>query len=240
MEIENLMKLGLTFGESRIYFSLVKCGPLSKVKLSSESGVSSSKIYEVSKKLVDKGLIGFFLKNNVQYFSSLDPSFLLDYVSRKEKEILEEKNLAFSLVSDLKKYSGHEGESYVEVFEGWKGVEAITSKVIEEVPDNFVIYGLGVELKREGILHKYHRKRINKKVKQKLIFPDTLSYRSKYKGNNIRFIKGITDIGLGIFSDKIILQDLGEEPFGVVIQNKNIRNSFKKIYDFLWEHSSKK
>ena len=240
MEVESFVRLGLTSGESKVYLALIKKGPLSKVKLASESRVSSSKVYEICKKLSDKELVSSFVKKNVQYFSALNPESLLNYVADKEAKVLKEKEMARELVLKLKKIYSSKKDSHVEVFEGWQGADFALSKAVSESSKGSTIYGFGIELEREGLLHKYHRQRVKKGIKQKLIFPDKPSYRSKYKGNNIKFIQGITEVGIGIFDDKIVLQDLGENPFGVAIFNKNIRNSFKKIYDFLWRNSSSK
>ena len=49
--------------------------------------VSSSKIYEIMDKLIQKGLVSYIIKSGVKYFESAQPNRLLDYISEKEKKL---------------------------------------------------------------------------------------------------------------------------------------------------------
>ncbi|MBU1129045.1 MAG: hypothetical protein KJ949_00235 [Nanoarchaeota archaeon] len=236
MEEAKLIELGLTKGEVKIYLALVKFGSLSKINLSVKSSVSSSKVYEVANKLIIKGLVGSTIKNNTKYFFATNPSFLKELLKRKQEKIKEEEELIKELIPLLKKkYEKNLNQPQVEFFEGWKGISNSLLETLEKTPKNSTIYGIGIEMKKEGILHKYHRKRIERNIKQKLILSEKPSYRSEYKNNEIRILKEIFDCGIGIFPKEIILQDQSEEPIFIIIRNEKIRNSLKKIYDVLWK-----
>ncbi|MBU1854934.1 MAG: helix-turn-helix domain-containing protein, partial [Nanoarchaeota archaeon] len=51
-ELTELTKLGLTKGEIRIYEALLELGETTRTKLAKKSGVSPSKIYDVTNRLL--------------------------------------------------------------------------------------------------------------------------------------------------------------------------------------------
>jgi sugar-specific transcriptional regulator TrmB len=57
MDIEDLIELGLTMNESKVYLTLLRHKKLIAFKLARMSGVPSSKIYEIINGLTEKGLV---------------------------------------------------------------------------------------------------------------------------------------------------------------------------------------
>lgn len=234
--IQNLERIGLTKGEIKIYVALVKGGALTKTRLADASGVSSSKIYEVAGKLLKKGLISSYTKNKVLYYNANNPSFLKKYIDEKEKALAEEKRIVDDLMPDLEKMkSENKEDTGFELYEGYEGLKNVFTGLFENLPENSTLCGFGVELKNLGLLHKYHRMRIEKGIKQKMIFSDRNMERTGYKNNEIRFIPGITDVGLGITDREVIIQTFGEKPLTLIIKHPDVARSFKQVHSALWD-----
>ncbi len=89
--IQDLMNLGLTNGEARVYLSMIQIGPSKVGKIVELSRVSYSKIYGVLDRLILKGLASYSIQNNIRYFQSLEPTRLNDYVEKKEDELRNKK-----------------------------------------------------------------------------------------------------------------------------------------------------
>ena len=63
MDKQILREIGLTEGEIKVYLALLKIGQAKKTELAKESGVSSSKIYEICGRLQKKGIVGTIIKD---------------------------------------------------------------------------------------------------------------------------------------------------------------------------------
>ena len=119
MELVELRKIGLTEGELRIYEALLDLGETTRTELAKKSNVSPSKIYDVANRLLEKGIISSVKKNGVIHFSAANPERLIDFVDKKERNIVKEKRIVNDLLpSLLLRYSKTDEKTDVEVFYG--------------------------------------------------------------------------------------------------------------------------
>ncbi|MBW3012929.1 helix-turn-helix domain-containing protein, partial [Candidatus Woesearchaeota archaeon] len=88
MAVETLLEgLGLTKSEISVYLALLELGSSTTGKIVDKSGASSSKIYEILDKLIQKGLVSYVLKANIKYFEAAPPKRILDYIEEKKASI---------------------------------------------------------------------------------------------------------------------------------------------------------
>jgi HTH-type transcriptional regulator, sugar sensing transcriptional regulator len=125
--IDQLRKLGLSSGEASVYISLLVLYAPSKVGLIvKESHVSYSKVYDVLRRLIEKGLVSHIMINNIKYFSAVEPYRLFDYIQRKESEVKEQRlaveRIVPQLISlierDSKKVKSTDKKEQAEIFTG--------------------------------------------------------------------------------------------------------------------------
>lgn len=83
--ISNFLKLGLSEYEARAYLALLKDYPCTAYELAKSSGIPTSKIYEVIKKLLKNGIVNVIADNNKQRYI---PIGLNDFIN-KQKDKLE-------------------------------------------------------------------------------------------------------------------------------------------------------
>ena len=101
MMISELVELGLTNGEAKVYLSLLKLG-LSKVgSIVKDCRVSYSKVYDVLERLILKGLVSYVLIGNIKHFNAVEPYRLQDYIQKKEEQIKLQKDKASKIIPDL-------------------------------------------------------------------------------------------------------------------------------------------
>ena len=79
-----LQQIGLTNAEINVYLALLELGSSTTGPIVEKSKASSSKIYEILEKLLQKGLVSFVIKNGMKHFEASDPQRLLDYLKEKE------------------------------------------------------------------------------------------------------------------------------------------------------------
>jgi len=240
MDVTQLSKIGLTPGETKVYLALVKHGSQSKSPLSSKADISSSKIYEIAGKLIKKGLISSFLKNNVTYYSASDPVFLQKYIEEKEKELQEEKEIVNKLLPELKKLkeSSEEKISF-ELQEGWKGIQNAIMEGIKHAPKNSTVYGIGIQFPKIEFINRFHKERLKKNIKLKIILAEPAEKKQNYKNADIRLMPEISEVGMGIYPDRVLIQALENPPLNLVMKHPRIVESFKKIYESLWKIAKK-
>src|SRR3989344_2183897 len=102
-EYYELLKAGLTDGESKVYLALSELGASTVGPLVKKSKVAYSNIYDILNRLIEKGLVSFVIKSKIRYFQTTTPKNLLIYLENKEKEISEQKNELRKILPDLEK-----------------------------------------------------------------------------------------------------------------------------------------
>ena len=86
MEFRDFSELGLTENEFKSYKSLVEFGKLSASEVSSRSGVSYSRIYDILDSLVQKALVRV-VPEKTKKFAPGDPEEFMKLIKEKEKFI---------------------------------------------------------------------------------------------------------------------------------------------------------
>ena len=115
MDSAIFQELGLTEAEAKVYLALLELGPSLAGSISRKTGIHRRNIYDITERLIKKGLIGYILKNNRRLFEASNPERLKEIL--KEKEKIVEDNLSFlqGLYSKTKEkqetnfYKGKEG-----------------------------------------------------------------------------------------------------------------------------------
>ena len=82
MEERIYKELGLTENEGRVYETLVEFGKLGAGDVSSKSGVSYSKIYDILGSLVRKGLVEL-IPERTKRFAPGNPEALIKLIEKK-------------------------------------------------------------------------------------------------------------------------------------------------------------
>src|SRR3989344_1268060 len=101
MDTRLLEDIVLTKSEVSVYLALLDLGSSSTGKIVDKSQVSSSKIYEILDRLMQKGLVSFVIKEGVKHFEAAPPDRILDYAEEKEKEMKQQKEGLKSLIPEL-------------------------------------------------------------------------------------------------------------------------------------------
>lgn len=247
MDTTKLTKLGLTQGEIKVYMALIKHGTQSKGPLANKANVSSSKIYEIAQKLIKKGLANTSLKNNITYYTATNPTFLKQYIEKKEKEFQTQKKIIDDILPKLHLLQNQsEQKTSFELYEGWKGIQNATWQALKETPEHSTTYGLGVQFSRRSSRYNYHKERVKKKIKLKDIFvKKPIQYKiekhsANYKNRETRFIPSFFKIGMGIFPDRVHIYLPDELPSLLVIKHPRIIQAFQKFHNNLWKQAKKK
>ena len=80
MESKNLEEFGLTKNEAIVYKALLELRSSLAGQIARKTGLHRRTVYDVTEMLIQKGLIGYMLKNNRRLFSASSPERFMDIV----------------------------------------------------------------------------------------------------------------------------------------------------------------
>lgn len=133
--IDELVQLGLTDGEARVYLSLLKLGSSKVGAIVKDSRVSYSKVYDVLERLGSKGLVSHIAICEIKYFNSVEPYRLHDYIQSKEEKLRSQKEMINKIIPDLAHLAtkNRERNSGAEILVGDRGLRTAYEVLLLEV-----------------------------------------------------------------------------------------------------------
>jgi sugar-specific transcriptional regulator TrmB len=248
MEIQVILKnFGLSEKEILVYLALVELGPSSVRDISTKSKVNRGTSYDILKSLILLGIVSYYNKESKQYFVAEAPEKLLSAIDQKKEDLEEVRhNIEKSLPLIKTLFEKQGGRPLVKFYEGSKGVRQIFEDVLEEVTKladkSYYLYSSATPEHRKnvyGAMPDFSEKRIAKRINVKIISLGEggrlvgLDERKIMEASK-REIKATHEI---IYAGKVahISIDKNENPVGVVIENSEIYQMQKMVFEFVWK-----
>lgn len=228
---------GLTRLESKVYLTLLDIGPSIAGIITRKSGIHRRSVYDALERLIEKGLVGYIVKNNRKYFEASNPDKLLELLKEKE-ELLQEK------MPQLKvKYERTIEKSETLFFKGKNGLKTIFEDQLS-IKKEILILGAS-PLAREILqyyFHWYDKRRIAKKIKIKLIYNESERKRRPIKLAEVKYlpIEYRSPAAMNIYGERVaIIHWNKENPFVILIKDKEIAGGYRNYFSLLWDIAKK-
>ena len=132
--LDELIELGLTKNEAKIYLALLIIKQGSVDNISKKSGVHRRNVYDTMQRLAEKGLISRLMSQKTLVYSPVHPDKLSDLVEEKAK-LLKDSLPGLSQIFDQ---NPTPQQSYI-----LKGVGGLKNYINLELSENAPIYGIG-------------------------------------------------------------------------------------------------
>ena len=239
-EMFNLLKIGLTEGESKVYLALSEIGSSTVGPIVNKSGVAYSNIYDILHRLIEKGIVSFIIKNKTKYFQAASPSNLIQYLDKKQEQIAQERESLKKILPDLEKLQEIKSKQEAEVFLGKKGLRTAYERLVKNTSKN------------DEILFFYIHE--DKYAKESNLFYNSIvdlvsgtenrgicnaEYKSswfskKSKHLTMRFSNLPLPGNIDIIKDKILLVSWGESIFSVLIHSQSLADNLRKYFNEMW------
>ena len=245
--LPDLQQLGLSPGEIKVYDALLEIGECTKTALARASGVSPANVYDITNRLVEKGLISRVGKDGVAHFSPANPSSLRTYLDEKESTLAKERQLVESLLPQLlQRYHERSDRVAVQVFQGWNGLKTVFEELLAECGkgDENLVLGASVgESARtaDAFFLKYSRMRERKGIRTRIIFNEEVAKRAERIGYflrshayDVRFAAQTTPTEIMCYRDRVCLIILTREPLTIRVTGKEAAVSFSQYFDVAW------
>ena len=242
---KTLAQLGFKEAEARVYLlCLQNKQGLFIFEIAKQTGIKRSTVNLILERLGNKGFITHHVDGARKRFTAESPEALL---FRFEESL----NDMRALLPLLNAVSGSDKKTKIRFFEGAHGIEMIHKDIL-------LTLKLTKGSKRENLaiasgdnvfqLQPEHQKQfIDKRVKARIplrwIAPDSpltrkIDTRSNVECRKMKFFnpkKYKFNIELDVYGDSVALMILGDEPAGVIVENKTLAESFRGLFNLLWD-----
>ncbi len=236
MDWKLLENLGLTKNEAKIYLVLVRIGSASVNEIAKKVDVHRVNIYDVLESLQKKGLISSIIKTNKRYFEAASPELLKKKLEEKEKEIQETKNLLPNLINSYNSSKKQE----IHIFKGVLGLKTVLKDILNIKPDEILDFGAtkGLPFFLPTYFKIWDSQRIKFKIHLKIITSEKIKKTiPKKKLQEIRYLEKQFDnfSSTLIYENKMAIFMWTEDPFAILIESKEISDSYKNYFYSLWK-----
>jgi sugar-specific transcriptional regulator TrmB len=245
MDLKILETVGFTRGEVKVYRSLLELGETTTGKIIQKSKITGSKVYEILDKLIEKGLVAYIIKEKTKYFQASSPRRLLDYINNKQAEMEQQKEEIERIMPSLESIQKFNQKTQSsQVFEGYEGIKTVFNLILDSLKPNqeYYAFSLGEELKNEkfvAFLKNYHIKRIERKIKVKIIANSKEKYLfkeiEKIRDLKIKYQKQSLPTGVFIFLDYVATFTFKDKPAVYLIKSEQVSQSYKEFFESLWK-----
>ena len=244
-EIFNLLRIGLTEGEAKVYLALSELGSSTVGPIVKKSKVAYSNIYDILNRLIEKGIVSFIIKNKTKYFQAASPSNLIQYLDKKQEEITQEKEALKKILPELEKLQEAKSKQEAEVFVGKKGLRTAYEKLVQNISkdDEILFFYIHDEkYAEESNLFYSSIVDLNKKTKNRGIC--NKYYKTSWFAKNSNYLTmKFTDMPLpgniDIANDKVLFTCWGESIFSVLIHSKSLAENLRNYFNEMWKLAKK-
>jgi len=250
MNTDALKEAGLTNGEVKVYLALLELGSSTTGKIVEKSGVARSIIYQLLKKLMQKGLVSFITKSKTKYYEAASPKKIIECIERRKKELEESKKKVEQLLPKLILKQQLTEHNEANFYQGYKGVITAHEKLYTKLKRGEKYYYFGIPAFQPKPMQLYwqrdHERRVKEGIKCKLLFnadtnPAIIKQRNTYEGSESRLMPPgiVTPAMIGIFQDTTLISLQNPTPMTIEIINQEVADSFKSYFEMFWKMSGK-
>jgi len=230
---DNLINLGFTPVEAKIYLVLLESGPLQAGDLSKKTQTNRRTTYDTVERLIAKGYISYSISANRKVFKAVNPEIILD----KIKELEEEAKQAIPALKELLLSKKEEQEA--NIYKGRKGIRAILNDMLKV--KEYVGFGSNEKFP-EVMTHDFdifQKKKKELGIRSKTLMNESMRSKSILKTafTQYRFIKEKTSqpTSTFVYENKVAIIIWSEVPVGTVIENKELAKTYLQYFDTLWK-----
>lgn len=244
---QQLQQIGLSDKEAKVYFASLELGSNTASEISKKAGVNRPTTYTIIEKLIKKGLMSTFEKGKKTLFQVEDPKQLLRLLKEQEentkikgeefKRYLPELETLFNLAEEKPK---------VRYFEGKEGIISIREDYLKAKNKNII--GFYTKDDEKAVFSEKEReesylRRIRRGIKFKLIYTSkdgpSKTRRLLIQSRFVPYDKFRLSSSVFIYDNKIAVVALRGKLMGIIIENKEIAETLKSIFNLAWEGTEK-
>lgn len=235
-----LYDLGLTELEIKIFKLLLREGPSLAGTISRKTGIHRRNTYDALDRLLKRGFVSYIKENNVKSFVATDPKIVLDMLDAKKKQ-WEAQMPAISAMME-----GWAEKKETLFFRGKNGIRHVFLDQIE-VREEVLVLGTTFECDKliSHFFPKYHLLRLEKKIKTRMLFDESIRKSSDYKTlqkqklTSLKFVSGLntTNVSQYVYGDTVAIIGWSDSPFAIVVKEKSVADFYRQQFELFWRNA---
>ncbi len=237
-----LREIGLQGNEAKIYLTLLSLGTNPVSTIAKKAGLNRCTCYAVIERLIQKGFAGQIIKNNLAFFSAVDPVNILNHLKNRHLELEKKINILGKSLTHLQRVKNDRPERpKVVFFDNAAGLRNIMEDSLNSCGELRAYASLN-ELQNmlPDYFPEYYARRTRKKIPVRAIYPASeVSYLHKLRDQQelrqSRLVPKEFDFHLDIliYDNKVAITSL-KAKFGILIENREMYEAQKRIFDLIW------
>lgn len=241
--VKNLIDIGLSEHEAKIYISTLSLGPTTIKKIAAGAEIKRTSVYYIIESLKKKGIINIQVQGLKKYYTAEDP--------QKLEMILEERREKFhKLLPQLEALYNLKGsESIVRYYEGIEGMKTVYDSMLQSVrPGDYWLAISDAKLwhifEPEYTKHFLERRaKMRLSVKLLLQHNETGLWHIKFAKNFNEEVKLLPQHTLlksscAIIPNQLIIHQLIAPFLTIAIENDQVSNMQKQMFEIMWDSLS--
>ncbi len=230
----------LTENEIKVYSCLLELGATAAGTISRRTGLHRRVIYDVTERLIQKGLIGYIIENHKKMFHCANPSRFLEIIEEEKREIE-------SVMPQMLNMFNQEKEKPSEdtlFFKGKNGLKSVFEDQIAQGKEILIVDTSNIAYEMfEIYFHWFDKRRKEKKIPVKIIFNEAeKKIKPQVPLSEIKYLpkEYSTPAAINVYGDNVaIIHWNKEKPFAILIKQKEIAEGYRKYFQLMWKISKK-
>ena len=251
MLAEKLKKLGFAENEVKLYLSLLRLTTGVVSEIAKKAGMNRSTTYVTLESLAEKGLVSISEENKIRLYKPIPPERLIQMFKEQVKKTSELVDVARDVVPELEALRSGEktapgGEKYeIRYYEGLEGIKNVYEDTLT-AKETMRVYA-SVENTNLALPHyfpEYVKRRIEKGIETRVIFPDTKEAKEvvmgtiKTAGQKGAFLVPKENYALSpeinLYDNKVAFLSF-QGKYGLIIESSELTSALKKIFEMSWK-----
>lgn len=249
--LTTLTEFGLSDKEASVYLALLELESASVQDIAKFAGVNRSSTYVVLESLRKKRLTNVTETKKGPRYMPASPEMLYKIAEDSSRKMNESKEKIRDIIPALKAlYKDDSHRPSVRIFESKDDMKVFFEDTVVSSKKGSLMRAFSQRTVWENLGKEYftnlQKSRIEKEINLKVIYPNEVKQKEDFASKNpkkrlaeIRFLpknKHALSVDFRIYEDKVAITSWKDE-FGIIIENKEIADAIKYIFDFSWEHS---
>ncbi len=241
MDLQLLLKLGLTKNDLGVYEALVMLGISKTGAIVRESKIASSRVYASLNKLQQQGLVSSFVKNNVRYYRPEPPEQLLEDAREQTVQL----ELLTKHIEDIVDNSS--APARVAVYDGTRAYRQAFLQHLRTLKPKGELHviGYGAIYRTEAETRKFFKQvdelMVGKGAKAKMIIDGSLKSimkidRRHRQAYELRALPSryFSSMAINIAEHEVMLSIIGDHPIVVCLRDAQAIQAYQKQFQLLW------
>lgn len=238
--VQVLTNLGLNEKEAKVYLAGMQSGTAVVSEIAQAAKINRVTTYDILEKLKQRGLVSFFTKKKIKYFTVTDPEVVLQEYEKRTDELRRS-------MPKFKNLLGETSHPRIRYFEGLEGIKAIYADTLNSSTE-ILNYSNSHEIRKNwpNYDNEYVKKRIEKNIYLRGICPKdkegemvkSLDHSSNREMRLLPNDQFNFSNEINIYDDKVAIISFKDELIGMIIESVEIANSQRAIFNMCWQFAA--